>query len=48
MHERAFGGAFAGLLVEQRGHDVQVAVSTGVLIERFYGELWNWWNDSAV
>ena len=30
------------------GHDVQVAVSIGVLIERFYGELWNRWNDSAV
>jgi predicted ester cyclase len=27
---------------------VQVAVSIGVLIERFYGELWNRWNDSAV
>jgi hypothetical protein len=30
------------------GHDVQVAVSIGVLTERFYGELWNRWNDSAV
>ena len=30
------------------GHDVQVVVSIGVLIERFYGELWNRWNDSAV
>ena len=30
------------------GHDVQVAVSIGVLVERFYGELWNRWNDSAV
>ena len=27
---------------------MQVAVSIGVLIERFYGELWNRWNDSAV
>ena len=30
------------------GHDVQAAVSIGALIERFYGELWNRWNDSAV
>jgi predicted ester cyclase len=30
------------------GHDVQVAVSIGVLIEKFYGELWNRWDDSAV
>jgi hypothetical protein len=28
--------------------DVQVAVSIGVLIARFYGELWNRWDDSAV
>jgi len=27
---------------------VQVAVCIGVLIERFYGELWNRWDDSAV
>jgi predicted ester cyclase len=27
---------------------VQVAVSIGVLIERFYFELWNRWNDAAV
>jgi hypothetical protein len=33
-----------------RGHDVQVAVSVsiGALIEKFYGELWNQWNDAAV
>jgi predicted ester cyclase len=30
------------------GHDVRVTVSVSVLIERFYGELWNRWNDSAV
>jgi hypothetical protein len=27
---------------------VQVVVFIGVLIERFYGELWNRWNDSVV
>ena len=27
---------------------MQVAVSIGILIQRFYGELWNRWNDSAV
>jgi hypothetical protein len=30
------------------GHDVEVAVSIGVLIEKFYGEIWNRWDDSAV
>ena len=27
---------------------MQVAVFIGVLIERFHGELWNRWDDSAV
>ncbi len=30
------------------GHDVLAAVFIGVLIEGFYGEPWNRWNDSAV
>ena len=46
--ERTFGGAFGWTARSAAGHDVQVAVSIGVLIERFYGELWNRWNDSAV
>ena len=29
-------------------HDVRVAISIGGLVERFYGELWNQWNDTAV
>lgn len=29
-------------------HDVRVTVPIGSLIERFYGELWNHWNDAAV
>jgi hypothetical protein len=29
-------------------HDVRVAVSISHLVERFYGELWNRWNDPAV
>ena len=31
-----------------KGHDVRVAISIDVLIERFYGDLWNRWDDSAV
>jgi predicted ester cyclase len=31
-----------------RSHDGQMATSITGLIERFYGELWNKWNDSAV
>lgn len=27
---------------------VAVSVSVGALIEKFYGELWNQWNDAAV
>jgi SnoaL-like polyketide cyclase len=27
---------------------VQVAAAIGELVERFYGELWNRWDDSAV
>jgi predicted ester cyclase len=34
--------------LEAHPHHVCVAESTGNLIERFYGELWNKWNDSAV
>jgi predicted ester cyclase len=30
------------------GHDAEVVVSIGVMIEKFYGELWNRWDDSAV
>src|SRR5215467_15610942 len=29
-------------------HDRQMATSIAGLIERFYGELWNGWNDAAV
>jgi len=29
-------------------HDVRVAVSISNLVERFYGELWNKWNDPAI
>lgn len=29
-------------------HHVRVAASIGDLVERFYGEMWNSWNDSAV
>jgi hypothetical protein len=29
-------------------HDVRVAISVGSLVERFYGELWNQWNDTVV
>jgi hypothetical protein len=31
-----------------RFHDGQMATSVTGLIERFYGELWNKWNDNAV
>ena len=31
-----------------RRDDVQMAVSIGDLVERFYGDLWNRWDDSAV
>jgi predicted ester cyclase len=37
-----------GLALPDVGHDVHVAVAIDVLIERFYGELWNRWDDSAV
>ena len=37
-----------GLAPGDVGHDVHVAVAIDVLIERFYGELWNRWDDSAV
>jgi predicted ester cyclase len=30
------------------GHDVRMAESISTLVGRFYGELWNRWNDSAV
>jgi predicted ester cyclase len=29
-------------------HDGRVATSITALVERFYGELWNRWNDAAV
>ena len=46
-HERAFSGASLDYSLSG-GHDVQVAVSIGVMIEKFYRELWNRWDDSAV
>jgi predicted ester cyclase len=44
----ALRSVFAGLLTLQRPRCAEVAVSIGVLIDRFYGELWNRWDDSAV
>jgi SnoaL-like polyketide cyclase len=50
---RPFGGTHeaSGCDLDSPGtrfHDGQMATSITGLIERFYGELWNKWNDSAV
>jgi predicted ester cyclase len=48
---RRHGSAFSDKFLDSREqslHDGRVATSMTGLVERFYGELWNRWNDAAV
>lgn len=47
MQKSASGGPWLDSPAVTR-HDVRVAVTITDLVERFYSELWNKWNDPAV